>query len=68
MLKRHNLTVDEAKVRRLRRALGARSDTEAVRIAVDRELATTLGLNALQKLTKRGTLEDAFNRASAGRK
>jgi hypothetical protein len=40
------------------RALGARSNSEAVRIAVDRELAATLGLNALQKLTEHGTLED----------
>ena len=27
-----------------------------------------LTLNALQKLTERGTLEDVFNRASSGRK
>ena len=67
-LKRQSLMVDEGKVRRLRRALGARSNSEAVRIAVDRELATTLGLNALQNLTERGTLEDVFKRASAGRK
>jgi hypothetical protein len=60
--------VDEGKIRRLRRALGARSNSEAVRIAVDRELAITLGLNALQQLTERGTLEDVFNRASAGPK
>ena len=66
-LKRQNLMVDEVKVRQLRRALGARSDSEAVRIAVDRELATALGLNALQKLTERGTLEDVFHWA-AGRK
>ena len=66
VVKRQNLMVDEGKVRRLRRALGARSNSEAVRIAVDRELAATLGLNALQKLTERGTLEDVFNRGSAG--
>jgi len=46
VLKRQNLIVDEGKIRRLRRELGARSNSEAVRIAVDRELATTLGLNA----------------------
>jgi hypothetical protein len=68
VLKRQNFMVDEGKVRRLRRALGARSNSEAVRIAVDRELAATLGVNALQKLTERGTLEDVFNRASAGRR
>jgi hypothetical protein len=68
LLKRRNLMVDEGKIRRLRRALGARSNSEAVRIAVDRELATTLGLDALQQLTERGTLEDVFNRASVGRK
>jgi hypothetical protein len=60
--------VDEGKIRRLRRALGARSNSEAVRIAVDRELGTTLGLNALQQLTERGTLEDVFKRASASRR
>jgi len=67
-LKRQNLMVDGGKVRRLRRALGARSNSEAVRIAIDRELAITLGLNALGRLTERGTLEDVFHRASAGRK
>jgi hypothetical protein len=68
VLKRRNLMVDERKVRQLRHALGARSNSEAVRIAVDRELATTLGLNALQTLKERGTLEDVFKRAPAGRK
>jgi hypothetical protein len=66
VVKRQNLMVDEGKVRRLRRGLGARSNSEAVRIAVDRELAATLGLNALQKLTERGTLEDVFKRGSPG--
>ncbi len=32
VVKRQNLMVDEGKVRRLRRALGARSNSEAVRI------------------------------------
>ena len=68
VLKRQNLMVDEGKLRQLRRALGARSNSEAVRIAVDRELATTLGLNALQKLSERGTLEDVFKRVRNGRK
>src|SRR5262249_10995985 len=65
VLKRQNLMVDEGKLCRLRRALSAGGKSEAVRIAVDRELAITL---ALQELTERGTWEDVFNRASAGRK
>jgi hypothetical protein len=65
-MKRKSRMVDEGKARRSQRTLGARSDSEAVLIAVDRELATTIGLNALQKLTKRGTLEDVFKRGVGG--
>ncbi len=68
VLKRQNLMVESDKVRRLRRQLKARSNSEAVRMAIDRELATEMGLNALKKLRTLGTLVDAFTRATTKRK
>jgi hypothetical protein len=62
VLKRKNFMVEEAKVRRLRRTLGARSDSEAVRLAIERELAAKEALTALRRLRARGTLEDVFGR------
>lgn len=67
-LKRTNILLDEDKVSLLRRKLRARSNSEAVRIAIDQKLATTLGLEALQSLAARGTLEDTFHRARSRRK
>lgn len=68
ILKRKNLMVEPDKVRRLRRQLGARSESEAVRIAIDRELATSMGLNALKRLRDLRAIDDVFNRApSKGR-
>jgi hypothetical protein len=61
-LKRRNFMVNLDKVRQLRRQLGARSNSEAVRIAVERQLAVKEGLTALRRLRERGTLEDVFNR------
>lgn len=67
-LKRKNLMVEPDKVRRLRRQLRARSESEAVRIAIDRELATSMGLNALKRLRDLRAIDDVFNRApSKGR-
>ena len=67
-LKRKNFMVEPGKVRTLRRQLRARSDSEAVRMAIDSELAAMMGLNALQKLQKLGAIEDVFNRAPRKRK
>ena len=68
VLKRHNLIVEIDKVHRLRRQLKARSNSEAVRMAIDRELATSMGLNALKRLRDLRAIEDVFNRAPSKRR
>lgn len=55
-LERKNLIVDESKVKRLRKILGASSESEAVRVAVDRTLNAEVVVAALERLRKRGTL------------
>ncbi len=67
-LKRKNFMVEEAKVRRLRRALGARSESEALRILIDQELAVRGIQKALRGLRERGTLVDVFKRLRTGPK
>jgi len=60
--------VEPDKVRQLRRKLGARSDSEAVRLAIERQLAAKEALAALRRLRDRGTLEDVFGRLRSDRK
>jgi hypothetical protein len=60
-----NLVLEARKVRQLRKALRARSNSEAVRIVIDERLAAESGLQALRNLGKRGGLDDVFNRAPA---
>ena len=67
-LKRVNLILEKGKLNRLRRELGARSNSEAVRIAIDRELAAEKALGALGKLRANGTLRDVFQRVRTGQK
>jgi hypothetical protein len=64
-IRRTNLLLDLRKVRQLRKALRLRSNSEAVRWAIDERLAVEAGLNALRDLRKLGGLDDIFNRASA---
>ena len=64
-IRRTNLLLDLGKVRQLRKALRLRSNSEAVRWAIDERLAVEAGLNALRDLRKLGGLEDVFGRASA---
>jgi hypothetical protein len=64
-LTRTNLMLETGKVRRLREALQSRSISEAVRIVIDERLAVEAGLQALQRLRKRGGLEDPLDRAPA---
>jgi len=64
-IRRTNLLLDLGKVKQLRKALGLRSNSEAVRWAIDERLAVEAGLNALRALSKLGGLEDVFGRASA---
>ena len=62
---RTNLILEVGKVRRLRKALRSRSNSEAVRRVIDERLALETGLEALRTLRKLGGPEDVFGRASA---
>ena len=66
-LTRTNLVLETGKIRRLRKALRSRSNSEAVRLVIDERLAVEAGLHALRKLWKRGGIEDVFDRAPAKR-
>lgn len=59
---RVNLIVDKASVGKLRKLLGTRSDSEAVRAAVEHRLASLQALDALHRLQAIGKLEDVFSR------
>jgi hypothetical protein len=60
-----NLLLEVGKVRRLRKALRSRSNSEAVRRVIDERLAVETGLEALRSLRKLGGPEDVFGRAPA---
>ena len=64
-LTRTNLLLEVRKVRRLRKALSSRSNSEAVRRVIDERLAVETGLAALRSLRRLGGPEDVFGRASA---
>jgi hypothetical protein len=64
-LTRTNLLLETGKIRRLRRALRSRSNSEAVRRVIDERLAVEGGLRALRNLRTLGGLEDVFGRAPA---
>jgi len=66
-LERMNLILERNKVRDLKRAYGSRNNSEAVRNAIDQELAIKGIQTALRRLRERGTLEDVFNRAPSRR-
>jgi len=63
-LTRTNLLLEVGKVRRLRKALQSRSNSEAVRRVIDERLVVETGLEALRNLRRLGGLEDVFGRAS----
>lgn len=54
-LQRKNFIVDDHKIKRLRKILAAPSESEAVRVAVDRALNAEEAIGALERLRKRGT-------------
>ena len=60
---RTNLMLDLGKVAQLRRAFQVRSNSEAVRRAVEEALVAERGLDALRSLRESGGLEDVFGRA-----
>ena len=65
---RINLLLEPRKIRELRKALRSRSNSEAVRRAIDETLKVESGLTALGNLSKLGGLEDVFGRAPAKKK
>jgi hypothetical protein len=67
-LTRTNLLLETEKVRRLRKALRSRSNSEAVRRAIDERLAVESGLAALRSLKMLGGLEDVLGRVSVKKK
>lgn len=67
-LTRTNLLLEVGKVRRLRKALQSRSNSEAVRRAIDERLALEAGLRALRNLRKLGGVDDVFGRVRARRR
>jgi hypothetical protein len=64
-LTRTNLLLEIGKVRKLRKVLRSRSNSEAVRLVIDERLAVEAGLQALRNLRKLGDLKDVFGRAPA---
>lgn len=64
-LTRTNLLLETGKVRRLRKALRSRSNSEAVRRVIEERLTVEAGLAALRDLQKFGGLLDVFGRAPA---
>jgi hypothetical protein len=54
-LDRKNFIVDGSKVKRLKRVLRTASESEAIRVAVDRALNAEEAIAALERLRKRGT-------------
>lgn len=63
-LTRTNLVLETGKIRRLRKALRSRSNSEAVRRVIDERLAAETGLEALRELQRLGGPEDVFERAA----
>ena len=66
-LTRTNLLLEVGKVRRLRKALRSRSNSEAVRRVIDERLAVETGLEALRSLRTLGGPDDVFGRAPTKR-
>lgn len=64
-LTRTNLVLEAGKIRKLRKALRSRSNSEAVRRAIDERLAAEEGLEALRELQRLGGVEDVLDRAPA---
>ena len=56
-LERKNFVVDGKKVTKLKKILGAPSESEAVRVPVDRALNAEEAIGALERLRKRGSWE-----------
>ena len=67
-LTRTNLLLEVGKVRRLRKALRSRSNSEAVRRVINERLAVETGLEALRSLRTLGGPDDVFGRSPANKR
>lgn len=66
-LTRTNVLLETTKIRKLRKILRSRSNSEAIRLAVDERIAVETGLQALRTLRRLGGPEDVFRRATASK-
>lgn len=62
-LTRTNVLLETGKIRKLRNILRSRSNSEAIRLAVDERIAVETGLQALRTLRRLGGPDDVFGRA-----
>lgn len=63
-LARKNVWVEEEKVQRLVKTLGANSESEAIRVVIDDRLFADEVMAHIQKLRRRGTVRDGYKRAT----
>lgn len=59
---RKNVMLEEKKVQRLVKELKTKSESEAIRIAIDNLLLTNEVMANVRELRRRGTLLDAYKR------
>ena len=59
---RKNVMLDAPKVKLLVQRLGARSESEAIRIVIDDFLLADEVMKHVRRLRRRGTLHDAYRR------
>jgi len=60
---RKNIMLEEDKVQRLVKTLGANSESEAIRAAIDDRLFADEVMGHVQRLRRRGNVQDAYKRA-----
>jgi len=65
---RKNVMLEQEKVQRLVKKLRVRSESEAIRMAIDNVLFADEVLAHVRELRRRGTLQDAYNRAARRRR
>ena len=65
-LTRKNVMLEEGQVQRLVEQLQAKSESEAIRIAIADRLFAEEVMKHVQQLRHRGTLRDAYQRAKKG--
>lgn len=65
-LVRKNVMLEEEKVQRLVKKLGVKSESEAIRTAIDNLLFADEVMEHVQELRRRGTVRDVYKRATGG--